>query len=156
MRHTKILLEEQCPLCRNVFANVYLKRRHMGAVHGMDKDCRPISVERREYLRLQSARKYVRNRHRNTDNGSPTTLSTSQQPSLDCTTVNKEGNFERVDDATPDYHMGSYGRSDAEIEDTLFRRMIDQTKNAVKHVCKPKQKNNIRPAHAKALRWCSY
>jgi len=155
MRHTKILLDEQCPLCRKVFANIYLKRRHMGAVHGMDKDCRPISVERREYLRLQSARKYVRNRDREMDSRSPATISTPQQPSFNYTAVDKDGKFERVDTTTSDHRKKSSTGSGEDIEAELFRRMIERW-NDDKPVCKPKQKNKIMPAHANTLQWCSY
>jgi hypothetical protein len=74
----KILIKMQCPICRNVYANQYSKQRHMGgAIHGLDKNCRPISIQRRKYLRLQSARKYVRNRDRKSDTRSPATISTS-------------------------------------------------------------------------------
>jgi len=153
MRHTKVFLDDQCPLCRKVFANVYLKRRHMGAVHGMDKDCHLISNERRDYLRLQSARKYVRNRHRQMDNErSPTTVSTSQRPSFDQTTVDKDEKFEGTDHASPDYRMESNDRSDADIEDELFRRI----ENVVYHVCKQKQKNKVLPAYTQPLKWSSY
>jgi len=73
----KKLIKIQCPVCRNVYANKYLKHRHMGAIHGLDKDCRPISVERRKYLRLQSSRKYVRIANRKSVNQSPATISSN-------------------------------------------------------------------------------
>ena len=150
MRHTKILIDDQCPLCRNVFANVYLKRRHMGAVHGMDKDCRPISVERRKYLRLQSARKYVRNRHRTTDIQSPAEVSTSQKPTFDCTTMDIDG---KLDTTTLDYHSN---KSDEDNEYKMFQQVMSEYENAYNRVCKRKPKKSSLSEYTETLQWSKY
>lgn len=152
MRHTKILLDEQCPLCRKVFANVYLKRRHMGAVHGMDKDCRPISVERREYLRLQSARKYVRNSHRKSAIRSPATVSTSQQPTFDSTTVDKDEKVECMDPTA----LESSDESDEDSEYKMFQQMMTEYERAHKRVCMRKPKKSSLPEYTETLQWTKY
>ena len=87
---THNLSQDQCPVCRNKFANIYLKRRHMGVIHGLCEDGQTINAERREYLRHQSDRKYVRNRdRRHADNPPTPTVMTSPQQSFDYTTMNR-------------------------------------------------------------------
>jgi len=163
MRGANNLSQEQCPVCHNVYANVYLKRRHMGALHGLDEDGRQISVERREYLRCQSARNYVRKRNRMAENRSSDdiTESTSQlvQPSFDYTTKNAGIKFVLVDPATFDCRMESSVRSDKDIEDQEFQRMKDQNMSAFEHVCMPEQNHEKTslPTYTKNhLRWSKY
>lgn len=163
MRKSNNLSQEQCPVCRNVYANVYLKRRHMGVLHGLDENRQLISVERREYLRCQSARHYVPKRNRMAGNRSSAAImeSTSQpvQPPCDYTTKNAGIKFALVDPAIFDCRTESDVRSDEEIEHKVFPQMTDQNMSTFEKVCiqEQKHKKTSLPAYTKNhLQWSRY
>jgi hypothetical protein len=158
-------MSSQCPVCRNMYANKYLKRRHMGAIHGIDENLRAISIERRKYLKHQSDRKYIRNMDRqNADNQptTPTTITTSQHESIDNMSLNGQngGQVEPMESRTTlEYHMQSDDRSDDKSDvDRLFRQMFSECWNAYNRVCMRKKKKSSPPAYrpTKVPQWTTY
>jgi len=148
MRKANNLSQEQCAVCHKEYTNVYLKRRHMGVLHGLGENGQPISAERREYLRCQSARNYVRKRNRRTENrfSDAMTESTSKQAQQSCddyTAKNAGMKFALVDPATFDC---CNVRSAEDIDD-------------FEQCCIPEQKhkNTYLPVYPKKhLRWSRY
>jgi len=130
----------------------------MGVMHGVDENKRPISIERREYLKHQSDRKYIRNMDRqNADSRSTTsiTVATPQRESIDNLTMNRQngGKFERMDDSSPTTPESS----DKSDEDGLFQQMFFDCMNAYNRVCMREKKKKSSPAACtKALQWSTY
>jgi len=152
---THNLSQDQCPVCRYKFANVYLKRRHIGVIHGLCEDGQTISAERREYLRHQSDRKYVRNRDRRHAGNPPTpTVVTSPQQSFDYTAMNrsKRGKVECVDPTA----LESSDESDEDNECKMFQQMMTEYERAHKRVCRRKPKKSPLPEYTETLQWTKY
>jgi len=148
---THNLSYEQCPVCRNKFANVYLKRRHMGVLHGIEKDGSHISVERREYLKRQSDRKYVPIRLRSQP-------STTVRPSFDNVTQNG-GKIESMESMKHEYRMQTSDKSDEVDEDKmfqLFQRMMTDCESAFNRVRMRKQEKTTLPTVTKPQRRSRY
>ena len=143
---TQNLSDEQCPVCRNKFANVYLKRRHMGVLHGLEKDGSHISPERREYLRRQSDRKYVPIKFRN-PSSSTTSFDNMKQ---------NGGKFELIEPTTSEYRTQFSDKSDEDMEFKLFQRMMSDCERAFNRVRMRKQEKTTLPTVTKPLQRTRY
>ena len=149
---THNLSQDQCPVCRNKFANVYLKRRHMGVIHGLDESGETISVERREYLKHQSDKHYIRNGNRQVNIQPTTIVTTPQQQSFDYTTMNRSSGG-KLDPATLDFHSD---KTDEDNEYKMFQQMMCEYESAYNRVCKRKSKKSSVSEYTETLQWSKY
>ena len=121
----------------------------MGVIHGLDESGETINAERRQYLKHQSDRYYVRNRNRQTNvQQTATTITTPQQQSFNFTTMNG-GNFDPV-------AHGNHSIESDDNEYTQFQQMMSDYQNAYNRVCNRKPKKSSLPEYTETLQWSKY
>ena len=124
----------------------------MGVIHGLDESGETINVERREYLKRQSDRHYIRKRNRQVDIQPIAAVSRTQQQSFDYTTMNRS-NGGKSDLSTLEYHSD---KSEEDNEEKLFRQMMTEYESAYNRVQKRQSKKSSLPEFTKTLQWSKY